>query len=83
MQTSVVRCQVPTASAAQAKARVALPVAMVRPMKAVGAGLAALALTMSANAATIKVREPNGAPSSWVFQAGQRLCSCFAPPPAP
>ena len=56
MQTSVIRCQVPTAAAAQAKARVALPVAMVRPMKAVGAGLAALALTMSANAATIKVR---------------------------
>ena len=60
MQTSVVRCQVPTASAAQAKARVALPVAMVRPMKAVGAGLAALALTMSANAATIKVRRRMG-----------------------
>lgn len=60
MQTCAARTVV-VAQAGQAKATPkAAPVAVVRPLKAVGAGLASLALALSANAATVKVRACEG-----------------------
>lgn len=55
MQAIRAQVVVPQASSAQAKPRMAVPAAVVRPLKALGAGVASLALALSANAATVKV----------------------------
>lgn len=55
MQTVAARTAI-VAQAGQGKAAPrAVPQAVVRPLKAVGAGLASLALALSANAATVKL----------------------------
>ncbi|KAL4440020.1 hypothetical protein ABPG75_003021 [Micractinium tetrahymenae] len=70
---SVVVCQ-----AGQAKAqKAAAPVSVVRPLKALGAGVASLALALSANAATVKLGADNGAlvfePASLTISKGESV----------
>ena len=60
MQTAV-RAQLTVASAQQAKTQPRVAVAVPRVAKALGAGLAGLALAASANAATVKLGSDSGA----------------------
>lgn len=55
MQAIRAQVVVSQASQAAAKPRMALPAAVVRPLKAVGVSVASLALALSANAATVKL----------------------------
>lgn len=68
---SVVVCQ-----AGQAKAqKAAAPVSVVRPLKALGAGVASLALALSANAATVSFAGPLGASRAGVPKLPIPTCS--------
>lgn len=55
MQTVACSARVAVPVKAQAQTTRAVPAAVVRPLKAVGAGIASLALALSANAATVKL----------------------------
>ncbi|PSC68694.1 chloroplast precursor [Micractinium conductrix] len=77
MQTVAARTAI-VAQAGQGKAAPrAVPQAVVRPLKAVGAGLASLALALSANAATVKLGADNGAlvfePASVTIAKGEKV----------
>lgn len=60
MQAIRAQVVVPQASQQAAKARTVVPAAVVRPLKALGAGVASLALALSANAATVKMGADSG-----------------------
>ncbi len=59
MQTAV-RAQLTVAASQQAKTQPRVAVAVPRVAKALGAGVASLALALTANAATIKLGSDNG-----------------------
>ncbi|WP_289481201.1 plastocyanin/azurin family copper-binding protein, partial [Klebsiella pneumoniae] len=76
MQTAV-RAQLTVASAQQAKPQNKVLAAVPRVAKALGAGVATLALTLSANAVTVKMGADNGAlvfdPSSVTVGKGEAV----------
>ncbi|KAI3431670.1 hypothetical protein D9Q98_004717 [Chlorella vulgaris] len=77
MQAIRAQVVVSQASQAAAKPRMALPAAVVRPLKAVGVSVASLALALSANAATVKLGADSGAlvfePSSLTVAKGEAV----------
>ena len=75
MQAIRAQIVVPQQAQAVQAQRASVPAMVLRPLKAVGAGLATLALAMSANAATVKLASLAARPSRWLSPAC-RVLAC-------